>query len=251
MSGTSKKMSVEAWILAGLEALEAHGFRVVKADTLSKMLNVTRGSFYWHFPEVGSFHRAVIGRWTDERMGMLNKEFAADDTSVRDLLKQAFGSGAMRERQMRLWAIEEPMARAALAEIDGRRLALMEELAVGRGLERDTASRRIKLIYWSYVGASVLEEPARDDLSIYIEELALMLEPAGINLSAAMGVEKVAAFEAVAEPMAAAGTDNDAVLEPTPKAAKPKREKPKTDKPKAAKAKPAPDMPVQQALFDF
>ncbi|CAN0507682.1 unnamed protein product, partial [Phaeothamnion confervicola] len=59
------RLTARDWVNAGLKALARSGFTALKADTLSKALGVSRGSFYWHFADVGAFHAAVLQRWRE------------------------------------------------------------------------------------------------------------------------------------------------------------------------------------------
>lgn len=230
-SGT--KMSVEAWIVAGLAALRRDGFRAVKADSLAKALKVTRGSFYWHFPEVGSFQRAVIARWTEETLAETDAELDRGEgaTDLRGVLRQALTCGAARERVMRLWAIEEPMAAEAMAEIDGRRLAMLDTLARAGGLDPAAAPRRLALVHLALAGAMVLESQGEGGPEALADDLARLLGP---DAPASEAIIVAVPAEASA-PAARASRGKAAVSEAvTPK-----------------KAPPAPKPALQQGLFDF
>ena len=235
-SGT--KMSVEAWIGAGLAALRRDGFRAVKADSLAKALKVTRGSFYWHFPEVGSFQKAVIARWTEETLAATDTELGRNEGAhdPRHVLRQALTEGAARERVMRLWAIEEPMAAEAMAEIDGRRLAMLERLALAGGLDAATVNRRLMLVHLTLTGAMVLESHGEGGPEALVEELARLLSP-----SAPAEQPVIVAASAEASVVKAKARPRKAVVEETncgPKA-------------QPVKPKPAPKPELQQGLFDF
>ena len=58
MSG--ERLGPREWVNAGLRALSRSGFTALKAESLSKSLGVSRGSFYWHFADVGAFQAAVL-----------------------------------------------------------------------------------------------------------------------------------------------------------------------------------------------
>src|SRR5215831_5653277 len=59
----TKRLTPEDWIDFALATLAREGFEALKADALARKLRVSRGSFYWHFADLGAFHDAVIERW--------------------------------------------------------------------------------------------------------------------------------------------------------------------------------------------
>src|SRR3982074_2056879 len=69
------------------------GFRAVKAEPLAKAMGVSRGSFYWHFADIGAFHAAILKRWREvaaERI-IAGLEAAADHESpLEGLLRRTF-----------------------------------------------------------------------------------------------------------------------------------------------------------------
>src|SRR5689334_18004652 len=49
----SDRLAAADWVKAGLKALAADGVGALKADLLAKSLGISRGSFYWHFADIG------------------------------------------------------------------------------------------------------------------------------------------------------------------------------------------------------
>ena len=61
----TEQLSADDWINAGLKALAKGGFTALKADPLARTMGVSRGSFYWHFADLGAFHAAILKRWRE------------------------------------------------------------------------------------------------------------------------------------------------------------------------------------------
>ena len=59
----SKRLAAQDWIDFALKTLAREGFQALKADVLARKLGVSRGSFYWHFKDLGTFHQCVIDGW--------------------------------------------------------------------------------------------------------------------------------------------------------------------------------------------
>ncbi|MGM3293775.1 TetR/AcrR family transcriptional regulator, partial [Escherichia coli] len=86
----------------GLKALAKHGFTALKADPLAKAMGVSRGSFYWHFSDLGAFHAAVLMRWRE----IAAEQIIADVESgggapLRALLRRSLGARLDLERAVR------------------------------------------------------------------------------------------------------------------------------------------------------
>jgi AcrR family transcriptional regulator len=57
------RLTVEDWIDAGFAVIAQDGMRSVKIDSLCARLGVTKGSFYWHFSDIGAYFRALAEAW--------------------------------------------------------------------------------------------------------------------------------------------------------------------------------------------
>ena len=64
-SAQSDQLSATDWLDQGLKTLSESGFTALKAEPLAKAMGVSRGSFYWHFADVGAFHSALLKRWRE------------------------------------------------------------------------------------------------------------------------------------------------------------------------------------------
>jgi AcrR family transcriptional regulator len=156
------QLSAKDWLNEGLKALAARGFTALKAEPLAKAMGVSRGSFYWHFADVGAFHAAILAHWREvaaERI-IANLEAAPDsENPVTLLLRRAFGSQLALEKAVRTWAAHEPVARNAVQAIDQRRLGYVENLLKASGLAPGIARARAQIIYWAFVGFALSDRP--------------------------------------------------------------------------------------------
>src|SRR3979411_3548023 len=77
------QLSAKDWLNQGLKTLARSGFTALKAEPLAKAMGVSRGSFYWHFADIGAFHAAILKHWREvaaERI-IAGLEAAADHES--------------------------------------------------------------------------------------------------------------------------------------------------------------------------
>ena len=57
------RLSRDDWLDAAFEIVAEQGFDSVRVLTLAKSLDVTRGSFYWHFSDHAELIAGLIERW--------------------------------------------------------------------------------------------------------------------------------------------------------------------------------------------
>ncbi|HEY5127789.1 MAG TPA: TetR/AcrR family transcriptional regulator [Bradyrhizobium sp.] len=156
------QLSAKDWLDQGLRTLAESGFTALKAEPLAKAMGVSRGSFYWHFADIGAFHAAILRHWRDvaAEQVIANLEAASDnDDPVALLLGQAFGGKLALENAVRIWATVDPVARAAVRAIDRRRLGYVENLLRASGLSPDIAAARAQILYWAFLGFALSDKP--------------------------------------------------------------------------------------------
>jgi AcrR family transcriptional regulator len=176
----SDRLAAGDWVKAGLKALAADGVGSLKADLLAKSLGISRGSFYWHFTDIGAFHAAVLARWreitAEAVIADLDRVVPRGDR-LRSLLRRAFTADAALEIAVRAWAVTDAQARAAVAAVDRRRLAYLEDILAAAGVGSAAAFARARILYWAYLGFA-LSRPklARQQLETLLTELAALGE---------------------------------------------------------------------------
>ena len=53
--GAGRRLTADDWIEAGFAVLADRGPNALRVDTLCDRLNVTKGSFYWHFTDMPTY----------------------------------------------------------------------------------------------------------------------------------------------------------------------------------------------------
>jgi AcrR family transcriptional regulator len=148
-------MTREDWIHAALGALRVEGHSGLRAAPLAAKLGVTRGSFYWHFEDVGALHDVVLQRWketaTDGPIALTSGKGAAQQR-LRDLVIRAFSAPPETERAVQSWAREDPRAAKAVDAVNERRLQHLNTLLLEMGLSKAAARARASIIYWALLG---------------------------------------------------------------------------------------------------
>ena len=156
------QLSAQDWLHQGLKVLAKSGFTALKAEPLAKAMGVSRGSFYWHFADIGVYHAAILKHWRDvaAEQVIANLEMVPKDRdALALLLRQAFSSTPALENAVRTWATVDPAARAAVQAIDQRRLGYIETLLRQSGLSADLARARAQILYWTFLGFALSDKP--------------------------------------------------------------------------------------------
>lgn len=157
------QLSAKDWLDQGLRTLAANGFTALKAEPLAKTMGVSRGSFYWHFADIGAFHAAILEHWRDVAVEQIITDVEAaspDRNALPTLLRRAFGNKPpLLESAMRSWAAHDPVARSAVQAVDQRRLGYVENLLRASGLPAEAARGRAQIIYWAFLGFALSDKP--------------------------------------------------------------------------------------------
>src|SRR5882762_2162351 len=156
------QLSARDWLDLGLKTLAKSGFTALKAGPLANAMGVSRGSFYWHFADIGAFHAAILKHWREiaaEQIIANVEAAAATENPLPMLLRQAFSGKLALEKAVRSWATFDAAARDAVQAIDQRRLDYVESLLRDTGVPRETAQARAQILYWTFLGSALADKP--------------------------------------------------------------------------------------------
>jgi len=170
----TKRLTAQDWIDFALTTLAREGFDALKADVLARKLGVSRGSFYWHFSNLGTFHAQVIEHWRQTATEAIIcdlERYESGEERLEALLRH-IGHGGALEVRMRTWADNNAEAARALRGIDRRRREYMERMLAEAGIPPPLATTRAQLLYWIYLGAALSRsKPTGQQLDLIITEL--------------------------------------------------------------------------------
>src|SRR3979490_1920099 len=164
------QLSAKDWLDQGLKVLAGRGFTPLKGQPpaqgaggpLAKAMGVSRGSFYWHFADIGAFHAAILKHWREvaaERI-IAGLEAAADHESpLERLVARTFSSKLTLEKAVRSWATVDPLALSSVEAIDRRRLGYVEKLVSTAGLSPEGTRARAQILYWAFLGYALSDKP--------------------------------------------------------------------------------------------
>lgn len=173
----ASRLKKEDWILAGIKALSASGYGSLRAESIARTLNTTKGSFYWHFKDIEDYKQQVLQTWRVTRTEFIInevKEFESGRDRLIALLGLAtqadnhpFYAGA--ELSIREWARYDESAAAVVADVDRTRLDFLITQFTEMGISNEHYA---KSLYAAYIGTRVLESTlgtsAEEDLSLVL-----------------------------------------------------------------------------------
>ena len=172
------QLSAKDWLDQGLRTLAESGFTALKAEPLAKAMGVSRGSFYWHFADIGAYHAAILRHWREvaAEQVIANLEASSEDENpLQLLLQRSFSSKPALENAIRTWATIDPLARSAVQATDRRRLSYVESLFERSGVAPEVARSRAQIFYWAFLGFALSDRPLpRARQAAVLEELIRM-----------------------------------------------------------------------------
>ena len=162
----SNSLSKLDWLQAGFRALTKAGPQALKAEPLAKSLNVSKGSFYWHFKDIKAFKTAMISYWeqaatadviTQINVGKENPTEKLFDLAHRSTEQphEKYGGPAC-ESAIRDWARYDADIAAIVAKIDTQRITFTASLFQESGQKKTQASQSARLLYSALIGLDIL-----------------------------------------------------------------------------------------------
>jgi AcrR family transcriptional regulator len=185
-SPEATRLEAADWIHRGLEVLAERGVEGVRVEVLAKQLEVTKGSFYWHFEDRPALLEAMLQEWRRRAtLGIIERLERTHEPAPKRLarlLRLQFDAkhaeiGAEIELSVRLWGRHDPKAARVLQEIDELRLRYIGGLLEESGIAKETARARAVLIYCYMRVSRSLAGPTVDRATIQLCE-QLLTEPA-------------------------------------------------------------------------
>jgi AcrR family transcriptional regulator len=121
------------WIDAGLQALASGGPDAVRVELIAEQLGVTRGGFYWHFPNRRAFLEELLDAWehrsTDETLETVEKEGGDARDKVRRAGMLTFSKELLPiDLAIRDWARRDRSVAKRLRRVDNRRMDYLRAL---------------------------------------------------------------------------------------------------------------------------
>lgn len=159
LENSAAQLGRDDWIKAARDVLIAAGVDAVKINTLAAQLDVTRGSFYWHFKSRDDLLDALIESWRAGAVAPFRDAVMREDASP-SLAFLAFCEvwfdaqlfNPALESATRDWARTSDAVDALVRKVDRERMTLLKTVLAQAGYDELEAEIRARITYYHQVG---------------------------------------------------------------------------------------------------
>ncbi len=158
------------WLLKALGIFIEEGIEAVRITRLADELNVTRGSFYWHFSNREDLIEALVDYWKNHNTNAIVEAVSSADSLSEGIFRffetcldtQLFDPRL--DLAIREWARRSPNIRQQLDLADHLRVQALAEFYQRFDYPMPEAFIRARVIYFAQIGFYALD--VREDLDI-------------------------------------------------------------------------------------
>jgi AcrR family transcriptional regulator len=166
MGMPTRNRSNAPWLRAAARRLAQGGVGALAIESLARDLDVTKGSFYWHFRDRAALLSALLASWearaTAPLLDRLRDVAGGPAARLAGLAATvATEGGGSLDPAMRGWALHDAAAAAVVARVDVARMAFIAREFQALGFDPDSARTRARLLYLYLLGEHALALAAR------------------------------------------------------------------------------------------
>ncbi len=149
-------LSAGDWEQQALVLIAEQGIRAVAVESLARRMGVTKGSFYWHFPNRDALLEQCLLRWEKHDATNLQKALGEIE-DPRERLRSFFRRTGREQLTHDVYsslcmAADHPHVEPLLERVAARRMAQIEKAFAEIGFGPAEASHRARLTYSAYLG---------------------------------------------------------------------------------------------------
>lgn len=155
--GAGRRLTADDWIEAGFAVLADGGPNALRVDAVCERLNVTKGSFYWHFTDMPAYRDALAKAWGnlhDRNRRQFENMPGVEPRARLTVMIQTWVAPQhwALERAMRVWALTDDTVRASIQQSDGRVLRAIRQAFADCGFGPEDAALRSFVVYAAGLG---------------------------------------------------------------------------------------------------
>ncbi|HEY3810928.1 MAG TPA: TetR/AcrR family transcriptional regulator [Acidimicrobiales bacterium] len=167
MADPSENLSRASYFAAAMDVLAEEGASGVTIAALCARLQVTKGSFYYHFRGRSDFVAALLDYWATEHASRLIRisESVEDPIKRISVLKNiAVGLPHGAEAAIRAWSSQDPDVAAVQARVDQSRERHLHDSCLAAGVPDPRAATLATMSLSLLIGIQQLRRPAAPEL---------------------------------------------------------------------------------------
>lgn len=162
MTETRKRYTRADWVEAAKKIFIDTGVEDVKVDVIAKRMNITRGSFYWHFKSREDLLDALLEDWTERNRGEVETLRAKRNgaPTLADCIRvwvSMEDDVLTFDLAMRLWGRKIDKVAKATLRVDEAWVALLTDVFRRRGHPAKMAHGRARVMYFHQIGYYTLD----------------------------------------------------------------------------------------------
>lgn len=174
------RLSVADWLDAAMDVLIEDGAGAIKISRLCQHLGVTKGSFYWHFHDIGSLMSALADHCREVQEGAkqtLSSLSALPPTERIRTMGELVSDPRRRsvEAAVRAWAETDKTLVDSVIGLDRRVFDISHDAFLELGFDETAAHARATALVYVGIGYMSSRErlgaPTDDDKRIFVEML--------------------------------------------------------------------------------
>jgi len=181
-------LSAEDWEREALELIAEKGVAALAVEPLAKRMGITKGSFYWHFPNREALLDLALQRWEDHDSRNLGQALGNIDDPRERLI--GFFQRVSQEQfthdvySALFCAADHPQVEPILERVAERRMKYISQAYQQLGFPQVEAGQRARLAYTAYIGFLQLRRQRQapsfssEEFDAYVEHVIETLIPA-------------------------------------------------------------------------
>jgi AcrR family transcriptional regulator len=181
------RLSAADWEHQALEMIAEQGVRAFAVEPLARRMGITKGSFYWHFPNREALLDQALAIWEKHDARNLNASLGAIE-DPRDRLKSFFRRVGRERLTHQVFsalctATDHPQVEPVLERVGNRRMEHIARAFEELGMPAPEAENRARLTYSVYLGFLQLQRQhqtpslSSQAFETYIEHVIATLIP--------------------------------------------------------------------------
>lgn len=186
------KLTAQDWEQAALALIAEKGVNALAVEQLARRMGITKGSFYWHFPNREALLNQALNHWQEHDARNLTKALSAISDPTERL--RSFFRASSREVftaevfSALIFAADHPQVEPVLERVASRRIEHLSQAFEQLGLSRVDAVNRARLSYSAYIGFLQLQRQRQtpslssEAFDAYVEHVIDTLIPASSDV---------------------------------------------------------------------
>lgn len=144
------------WINAGWNLMANQGVAAVKVEVLARDLQVSKGSFYWHFKNRRELLDGILQRWEKETLWLIeeSRKQATPEARLIKLFALAEELCCLPdpESAIFIWANQEPAVQERVRVVETCRVDYLNQILQDYGFNEMEARHKAEIGYFAFMG---------------------------------------------------------------------------------------------------